>query len=1695
MSGGISAIKGFDYQAIVILSRLFDHFDQHGASAVVRPEGIDDLDLIWKADGKKYRQYEQIKKPTEDKKGNLNPTPWTLAKAIEELLPKTIAHLSGNTDSQVWILGDAVRANLEALIRAGISAPNAAPDAYWATVHGIAYNESIRTVTLAPSAKQALRNAVPADLPLDVSEALSRLGVEFSNVAITLGATNVAFEYRQKIATLHDHLPAVLARIRILATYGTEQDVKRAVLERLENTYSLQRSVVENCLLNNLTAFINEIAKQPGRTFDRNEFEFELRNVWPHMLPIRDPPVLSPNHIARADLVARFTTNWSGKALEAVGISGSGKTMLAAEVVEHSRVVDPGRLVYYAQVRAPVSLRDVLVGVAFHLRRLGIVEPFAVSVEHGPAEQEVLARLARSYSALSQPISLIIDLVDGTCSQSFARDLATFIRALLPSDFRTAVLGQESGLRELTAAEREEHGVKRFDLRGFRFDEFLTLVEHHHPKPDRGVLRDIYERVTAGRVAGLFAKLADSLARTASLERMSQLAARPADQMLANAEQERFARISGSARSAAEKLVCFALPFRRRDAEEIFADENIGAAVWELLTQGLLRALDDDTYEMHETVRAGLEGTIALNVRRSAHSALAAWYASREMRAAQVLHLEEAGRSAEAQRVAHDTFLEGKHWAALAAYVKARNLISADELVSAMIGPNLAQDHYLFPGLLHELDGLPPIDKLLQTLREQRDRFSMDYQWGLAIIQAILDFDPGRLNDLLVLALDEIPSDNRELALNCLLTAARRKGVVIGSDTLEFFKRQSPEVKRLLLPFLLLRARRDTMQAAFKFLVEDDSAPVASQRTSVFPHIALQIARRDDAVEFLAAMPVVQAAAMLRTRSALFGPLAELVWAQRTSLRSYCLEILQDGTAEEAVLLNAMRVLMFIGEPSMSALAARLIGRDDAVGAFAKLMPALVPASCDRSRCEAQLLDCGLPVQDRMSALLMLAASGAELGGLYARVKAVETDTKGAEKWESAFLMLSIQAPFREAIPLLEKRLESADAQALNLLVPALLKLGELPAREATALLTRALSHGDARVRQCAAIGLALRRSGAALPSLIDRYAKEPVAELAVGLAIAIIASGPKSMADFPANRNDSPSTQLWQCILAMRLCATEFADRLVSLATDPTQNWQLRRAAIFAAGRLPYEAALERIAPVVLTERSPLSIDVNVGLQCHAVLSSILLRTPDVIAAMFGRGRDAFVEFFADPLEQSWSETSYPQGLPTGADAAAWLYDRLSYRGWPVQPSAPDSVLNELNIPLLHGAVLRSYRLCGRPDLIEDQLPKAYHAWFAMKCLLERSRAGARDPGLGERLKNLIDASPCKGNERLHRAITEMAGVPTVSSPPPTPAPNAPEAGGTPPVTYISYDEVTRLLSGLDTDLKPGGTFVLEPLDIEQCERLIRMADPVNDPDRGIETYVPSIEFTHAGHTVARRRVTYTGGETGRALIRPAIATANRFGLPNPWHEELLTGRLSAGYVPRFLACLAALEDGELFYEVLGRYENILVPFLCDPRHVKMALKYVDTRIAPFLARHVTLGTDALFEGLCTLALHVDAPTIDPVLSSLLYRFAQRFDVHAPVLQHLDNHALWRGFNQLSKHPRFTMIKGWQSTLAPVLQAPMMWFHAASIVRVLERDPRSYILIESRLFKAASWDHFVQDEIDRLDDAGEKLFHQLLES
>jgi hypothetical protein len=478
----------------------------------------------------------------------------------------------------------------------------------------------------------------------------------------------------------------------------------------------------------------------------------------------------------------------------------------------------------------------------------------------------------------------------------------------------------------------------------------------------------------------------------------------------------------------------------------------------------------------------------------------------------------------------------------------------------------------------------------------------------------------------------------------------------------------------------------------------------------------------------------------------------------------------------------------------------------------------------------------------------------------------------------------------------------------------------------------------------------------------------------------------------------------------------------------------------------------------------------------------------------IFLRGRTGFVDFFGEIFESQWQQSMSREGLPSGPDLAGWVFNRLHHYGWPTKGDAPDQLLNEIHIPMLQGAVLRSLRMAGRPEQIEAQLPNASHVWLATKCVQERRRAGQRDPLLKSRLKGLIALSPVRDAPFLQRILAEIPDS-DVAPPVATPALGTATDDAKPPaIKRLTYDEAVRILSDPSSTFNHNGPVVVEAADKEQFEQLVRLADPANDHYPTVEKFVPGVSFTRNGPIVARRTVTSKGGEAPAALIRPAIAAANRFRFQIPWHEELLTTVHAGTYIPRLFASLDAQNEGGRFYEELEAHADPLLPRLCNAALPVPVTKYVDGRIVPLLLRHISSGTDELFETLCALVLLVDTAEIDPVLSGLLYRFVQHFDPRSPLPQHSENVPLWRGFKQLARHPRFDMISGWQSRLAPVLQVQLNWIHAEDIVRVLERSPRSYTLIEARLFRATNWHHFPQDEIDRLDAAAERLFPSLLE-
>ena len=84
----------------------------------------------------------------------------------------------------------------------------------------------------------------------------------------------------------------------------------------------------------------------------------------------------------------------------------------------------------------------------------------------------------------------------------------------------------------------------------------------------------------------------------------------------------------------------------------------------------------------------------------------------------------------------------------------------------------------------------------------------------------------------------------------------------------------------------------------------------------------------------------------------------------------------------------------------------------------------------------------------------------------------------------------------------------------------------------------------------------------------------------------------------------------------------------------------------------------------------------------------------------------------------------------------------------------------------------------------------------------------------------------------------------------------------------------------------------------------------------------------------------------------------------------------------------------------------------------------------------------------------------------------------------------LLAAFRELSDHPRFGEIRDWHKDLAPLLYSRGLdWFGKEKIVGVLARDRRSYVHLESVLFRARDWEHRNMDEIEMLDKACERLF------
>lgn len=1680
MSGGRIALSGFDYQTIVILDQLFDHFDEHPGNAWARPEGTDDLDLVWKEGGRDHFRHIQVKKPRESDQGVLKKQPWRLSEVADELLPNTLRQLSAGDSQQVWILGDAVQPDVRRLVAAGTSAASVEAGLYWSVVHLMA-RAAVMDELPGDHRKSLLqwRFGNPTSVAAD---ARNQLVATFGQLLTDAKAgSDVVRLYQERVSWIDQRFAGVIARVKILENYGTGAEVGQRFQDRLRREYRLPAEVVADSLFGNLRSFINDVAKQPGQMIDRQSFEIQLRSAWPQMSSATEPPIAPAEAISRRDLVDPLITPTAATVVEVIGISGSGKTTLAAQAASALRDHDPARLPIYVRVRADAAFRDVMSGIAFHLLRRGTPDLFGLAVESKPADETVIDRLAEICSGLSRPVQLLLDLADGSCSTQFGRDLGQFARALTPGACRLVVFGHQSTFGTLSRAVARSSGVQTIDMRGFHREEFVSLVDRFHPGADRSVLFGIFNRVTAGRPAGLYAQLAEALARQTSLAAMLDIAQRPAEDMVSAAEQRRFDQLAPAVRPAAERLVCFALPFRRQDAEAAFPDENVGAAIGALVSLGLLRHEAEGLLEMHETVRAGLESGIAPKVRQSAHSALAAWCEQKGDIASQIFHLERANRSGEADSLAKDTFLRGDAWRSIEGYVKRRALVTAQDVIDVAARPGRIADFYLFRDLVSELASDGVDETLMGLLAQQRSRYFADYEWARPIVETILVLRPSRFQDLLEFTVIHAANAvEREHGLTWLLIATRGGRYVPNDELVPFASSQPADIQRMLLPVLLHDGRRAALRLAFEIFAR----PVHDElHRRTYPHsVGLTIDKRDDAVEILAALPAVSASAMIARRSLGFGTLGSLIWTARQALRPFCVDILRADGNEPEVRVNAWRVLLFIGYPAPQSLLDPLApgtGLED----YTLLGPAFAPAAYDADRYSTILLDPSAAMTHRQTALAVLLFLNEDLGSLRSRLSALAHDPLSS-LWDWFFVLLFAKQPFPAGVASLKTMLVSPSGDQLPppFFATCLDTVAETAWAEVTDLLLEGVGHKDRVIRLASAVGLGRRRSARAFDTLRHRMVIELDPVVGLMLAQALAASGPTSAGDLSSGLATG-ERNLWQCIVATRTRDESFAPELIRLATDPSVHWVVRRAAIWASGRLNYAGALQKIAPLVLAESTPLTIDHDDNLHCHSSLGSML---ESGVADLVSWGEAKFVQTVGSILEHEWSDLM-PRGiLPEPSEAARWLYTSLKKN--PSTAGAQD-LLNALHIPLLHASVVRAFRICGRAQEIEDVLATTSSIWLAVKCLAERRRVVDNDPDLGQRLRRLLSNSACSDTSLLSRVVDDIEDSLGKSAAGAKPAP--PIVPVEPRPRSLDYAETVRALRGAsDLGLDDGQPVAIVPLDREEVVRLVALADPANDPPTGVTRFTPAMTFTDEGHVVGQESWTSTGGTSVSERLRSAIAAANRFGLPMPWHEQRLRSSWNGTYIGHFITSLGAQADADRLYQALESDPDILLPVLGKFGGTTAVEPLLDDRLAPIINRCISLGDDAFFECLCNLVQRVSPQAAIPLLSGLLSRWASRFELTSPDCQ-AENIELWRGFARLKEHPRFHDIAGWRRILENVLSATMRWFHKQDIVRVLETDAASYVTIENRLSREENWVHFYQCEIDRLDEAAERLFRQ----
>jgi hypothetical protein len=1106
------------------------------------------------------------------------------------------------------------------------------------------------------------------------------------------------------------------------------------------------------------------------------------------------------------------------------------------------------------------------------------------------------------------------------------------------------------------------------------------------------------------------------------------------------------------------------------------------AALQALVEEGLLPPFAD-RIEMHETVRAGLESFVSPALSRETHEALADYFARRELLPAQIHHLEKAGQGSEARHLARERFLSGRDWNELVEYVGARKCVSADEVMPLLL-EGKGHEQYLLRDLLPHLQTAETATQLLENLRSDPDRYVQDFQRTWRLQETLLKCDRSMLTPLVAFALRQPDKEERDF-VGWLRMNARRAGIAPDAAFVQWFRSLPLKEQKRVVGLLLLEPDRPRMQEALAFM-QQHGLPLGARGGH-----SLELTTDAEIEYFVEALSPVEPSKMLLARSALLGPFESYVWHERVAIRRVSRTLVEQGTAAAPLLANAVRILIFLNDREVVPLMRRFRSADGPLAPLAWMAPAILDAPEELPELEAIALAPNTELQLRAMAIAIAAHLGAEPGGLLERAAAVKPEERRG--LETLLLLQSLLVPFRGAVPLLSAALDE-DPVHHRVFGGILLRLAEASFPGTDALLIKALQSPDAGLVMHAIVALRKSRLRAASVPIVDVIHRSKDAKFRTLAIAAALASGPDSTELLRDVWADTPEASCWRWVLAGRLRDTGEASALVAVATDATQDWKRRRIAILAAGRLPFAAAMEAIAPVILQAQS-LPVEESQNFQAHERLIALLeFVRANGLLSWLRRGREIFLQTLTPIYEGGARQFGDARGLLPAADAVGWLWDQLQRRDFGSDLGALDEVDNHLHLPMLQAALLLGLRRQGRRDDLFTAFEEASSNWLRIRAFKELCRGEPLSVQDERRAQALMSSAPPLIQFVLGRIFQSRSRRER-----PQPVRNV--QGKPAPLVHrrLDFEQAQAFWHSAG---RVDSTPIVLDLDEQELRTLVVDLDPARDTE-----WRPAPDAKPASVSLSETSWRLRGGFAlqpvspyyeQRSALRPAVSAANRFAIDIPWHRAALTGALPDQYADRFFASLAAQNDRDVFLRMLTDGGELLVPLLERPQRVDQVLPLVDERVLPLLDRFVQAGHGLFFQQLCTLICQITTEAVRPSLAKAFRRWLVLLDLlqDSPAHANTDTPAwrvVWQTLSLLKKHLHFESIPHVRDRLLEILiRYPRLWSgHREDILRLLREWPAAYVQFETEVFREAVFEHFNEDKVESYDETADSLFHR----